>query len=237
RDARRDEARLVRETWLAAPHALGGHVIGPVDGRAKDWAIHVGNLESGQVQDGDGIVIILALEVLVAAKIRIKGKSLDALGHKSHRLDLRINRLGEVLSKGQAEDERTEIVNGGHGANIVGKDGFRVELDVFAALLGGGGAGLAGYRVDAGGGNAAIEHAKIIEVEEGILAGTGAEVLLQRPAALREIFAADGSVHAAIDGPVEGIADHGALGVRSAEIGDEEAALPAQSLHRRRRIR
>ena len=52
-----------------------------------------------------------------------------------------------------------------------------------------------------------------------------------------KIFAAQRGVHAAIDGPVERIANHRAFGVGRAEIRDQEAALAAKTFHRRRGIR
>src|SRR6185312_1854171 len=110
-----------------------------------------------------------------------------------------------------AEDKRAEIVNGSHAANVVREDGFRVELHIFTALWG---CLRFAYSlsIHARSGNAAVNHAKIVEIEERVFTRAGAEAFLQRPTALGEIFAAKSGVHAAIDGPVKGIANHCALG-------------------------
>src|SRR5262249_60786227 len=126
--------------------------------------------------------------------------------------------------------------NGSNAANVRGEDGFRVELYVLAALL-----GCRRYRlalgIDAAGGDAAIEYAEIVEVDRGIFTGPGAKIFLQFPAAFGQILAAQSGVHAAIDGPVEGVANHCTLGVRGAEVGNQKTALAPQALDRRRNIR
>ncbi len=73
---------------LAAPQPLRGNIIRPVDGRAEKFAVHAGKFKSGRVQDGDGIVIVLALKVLIAGKVAVKRKSLKILGKKGRRLYL-----------------------------------------------------------------------------------------------------------------------------------------------------
>ena len=54
------------ESRLAAPQAACIHVIRPVNGRAKDFFFHAGKLDVGRVLDGDYVVIVTALEILVA---------------------------------------------------------------------------------------------------------------------------------------------------------------------------
>src|SRR5437588_3461527 len=117
------------------------------------------------MQDGDYIVIVLALEILVASEKCIERKPLNALGEKRGGFDLRIDGLGKVLCERQAEDEGAEVIDGSHAANIMREDGFRVEFHVLASLLGGDGNGLA-RSVNTCSGDATVEHAKVVEVEK-----------------------------------------------------------------------
>ena len=69
----------------------------------KNLPVHAGEFKTRRVQNRDYIVIILALEVLVARHKTIEGKALKVLGEEGRRLHLGIHCLRKILSKSQPE--------------------------------------------------------------------------------------------------------------------------------------
>src|SRR5258708_20017575 len=111
-----------------------------------------------------------------------------------------------------------------HAANVAGKDGFAVQLDVLAALRGG------------ASGNSVVDHAEVVEGKGRFLGGPRAKGLVQRTGTRGEILGAQRGVHAAIDGPIKSVAQDRTLAGGSTDAGNQESALTAQLLDRRRGI-
>ena len=172
------DQRSGAETRLAAGKAFGSGVVRPVKGRLPDMAIHAGRFKAGSVQDGDDVAGSRALEVLVALHRSVVEKTVGRVGQKSLRLHFRIHRLGENFIEGQAEDERTQIIDVGDAAEIMSKRVFRVEPNFVSAL------------VDRRTADAAIEDAEIIEIDVGFFARARAKFALRRPTAPGEVFGA-----------------------------------------------
>src|ERR1700676_4620220 len=149
-------------------------------------------------------------EVLIALDHAAEGDAVESLGEKNLRLYLRVYGLGENVVEGQAEEKRTEIVYIGDGAEAI-EVAFRGEACFLAALA---------QRRRA---NAAVNHPEKIQVNIGSVAGPGAEFSALRPSAQREIFRAQGRVHAGIHSPVERIADDVAFGGGAADGRYEES--------------
>src|SRR4029077_15212282 len=90
-----------------------------------------------RMENCDDIVIVTALEVLVSRDKAVERKALQVLGKKSRGLDLRIDRLRKILSKSEAEDEGTQVVDRRDTTNVMGECSFRIQFYVFTTLLGG----------------------------------------------------------------------------------------------------
>ena len=99
--------------------------------------------------------------------------------------------MRKVLGKCQPEDKRAEIVQGSHAPDVLGKDRFTIQLDVFTTLV----------LFETA--KAPVNHAEKIEVEIGFVAGPRAEGIAERPSPLGEVFCAHRGVHASINRPVE----------------------------------
>src|SRR5579859_2038988 len=91
-------------------------------------------------------------------------KAASGIRKKCVRLDLRVHRLCEGVSKGETEHERAEIVDISDPAKAVAKRAFGGQMYLFAALV--------HMRIS----DAAVEDAEIVEIHKGILAGPGAEL-------------------------------------------------------------
>jgi len=121
-------------------------------------------------------------------------KSVGGVGEKNLRAHLRVHCLGVDVGEGDAENERTQIVDIGDAAEGSERTLGSKER-VFAALI---------LRRAA---NAAVHHSLIVEIEIGRVAGPDAQLSAFKPAALREVFGAHGNVRASIRNPVNGVAD------------------------------
>src|SRR5208282_3345491 len=85
-------------------------------------------------------------------------------------------------------------------------------------------------------GDAAINHALIVEEKIGAIARPGAEFGTFEPTAFRIVVGANDGIHTAIDRPIEGFADNISLDGRGAKSRNQESAL-ALFLNRKADIR
>src|SRR5205807_1485969 len=149
---------------------------------------------SGSMKNSDQIAQVGALKILVAGSKRIQRKAFHGLGEKRNRLYLGIHGLGKVFRKGQPEDKRAEIVQRSHAPDVMRENGLPVQFDIFTSLV----------LLERA--SAAVNHAEKIKVEVGRLAGASPEDVMEFISALGEVLGPKGSIHAAVDGPIERIA-------------------------------
>src|SRR5580765_3159961 len=76
-DAGRNKSWDAGRSRLAAPQPFRGNIIRPIDGRVEKLTVHAGEFKARRVENGDGIVIVLALKILVPGKVGIERKSLQ----------------------------------------------------------------------------------------------------------------------------------------------------------------
>src|SRR3982074_869592 len=118
---------------------------------------------------------IADFEVLVALGQDIEVKSLGRIGEKNLRLHFRVDRLGVDIGEGNAENERTQVIDIRDAAERP-KPALGKKVCVLAALILPRGADAT---------DAAIHHSYIIEEQIRGVARASAEFRALRPTALR----------------------------------------------------
>src|SRR3984885_2550245 len=181
--------------------------------------IDAGKIKTRSVQNRNHLPRSGAQKVLIALGEAVEVETIGGLGKKGLRLHLRIHRLAEDFVEGQPEEKRTQVVDVGDSPEAV-ESSSGVQSRVFTAFL-------EGRRADA-----AINHSKIVQIDIGSFAGTGAKLSALRPAAQGKIFGADGGIHHAIDGPVVSVAQDIAFGGRTAHRRNQKSRLTGLLLDR-----
>src|SRR5579863_6214110 len=165
------------------------------------------------MQDGDDVPGSRALEVLIALRRHVKEEAVGCVGEEGLRFYFGVDRLGENIVKSQAKDVRAEVIDVCDSSEVVPKSAFAGQPHLFSTLI---------HRRVAG---AAIEHAEIIEIEKGGVAGPGPKFSLRGPSPCREILSPDVSVQASIDGPEQRFTQDRSLHRGGPDIGNEESRL------------
>src|ERR1019366_10693024 len=114
-------------------------------------------------------------EVLVALRQDIEVKSIGCIGEENLRPHFRIDRLGVYIGKGDAENERAQVIDIRHPAKTPERT-FRQKMCVLAALI-------LPRRADA-----AIHYSHVVEEHVRAVARTSAEFSALRPAAFGIVF-------------------------------------------------
>src|SRR5271165_655237 len=136
--------------------------------------------------------LIADLEVLIAFRQSVKVKSVGRIGKENLRPHFRVDRLAVNIRKGNAENERTQVIDI-RNTPKVRKWMFGNKMCVLTPLV---------LRWAA---DAAIHHSLVGEEHVSVVARTSPEFAAFEPSPLRVIFGAQGCVQAAIEDPVEGV--------------------------------
>src|SRR5947209_7732136 len=81
-----------------------------------------------------------------------------------------------------------------------------------------------------------ILHAEIVHLHIGLVAGYGPETAMLSPSTRRPQFSANCGVHAAVDGPIERIAENEPFARRAAETGNKKSGFSRHFLCRMLRV-
>ena len=87
------------------------------------------------MQNGDDVARSRALKVLIALRGAVVEKTARGVGEKGLRFHFGVHRLAEDIVEGQAKNERTQIVDAGHAAEVMAKSVFGIELHLVSALV------------------------------------------------------------------------------------------------------
>src|SRR5271165_5907302 len=134
-------------------------------------------------------------EVLVTLGQGVEVKSVSGIGEEDLRPYFGVNCLGVDVGEGDAENERTQIVDIGDTAERP-EGALGQETGILAPLV---------LRWIA---DAAVRDSLIVKVDVGAVAGTSAKFSALKPAPLGIVFRAERGVRAAIQDPVHGVAGH-----------------------------
>ncbi len=164
-----------------------------------------------------------AREALKAIEIDRGNEAVVGVGERDVALDLGAGGLGQVFIEGDAVDVVGEILGDAGHACFRGYIFASVGDDVGAALVDQGWGGGSGDGLF----DAAIEQG-IPADGQGVEAGTAiAKAAGGREAALAPVFGTYGEVHAAIDDPVDFVADDQAFDAGVFAAGEQESAFAA----------
>ena len=169
-------------------------------------------------------VRIANFEVLIALCQGIEVKSVGRVGEKNLRPHFRVDRLRVNIGEGDAENERTQIIDICHAAERPERT-LRRKTCILASLV---------LRRTA---DAAILDSHVAEEHVRVVARTSAEFSAFEPTAFGVVFGACKRIHAAIEDPVHGIAGNRSFGGRVAETRKQQPGLALLLLHRKRHKR
>src|SRR5580765_3849388 len=194
---------------LAARKACRRDVERPEERRVTQRAIHARCIDTRRVQNSNRIerwrirqrtLSIRSLkEILVALDHAAEREAIERLRNEKLRFHFRVDGLGVDLIERQAEEKRTQVVVIGDRAESV-EVAFGRQACFLTAFL-------QRRRADA-----AVVDSKEVQIYVRGVAGPHAEFPALRPSAQRKIFCSHKGVHAAVDRPVERVADDIALG-------------------------
>src|SRR5208282_2018930 len=157
---------------------------------------------------------IADFEVLIALRQCIEVKSVGRIGKENLRPHFRIDRLRVHIGEGNAEDERTQIIDIRDAAEVP-KRALGKKMRVFSALV-------LPIRWTA---YTAIHYPYIVEKHERAVARTSAEFCTLKPTAFGIVFGAQRGVGAAIEDPECRFAGDHSLGRRVAETREQQPGV------------